>query len=274
MTTRLQESIIRLENRWREADRLSRIAKRNKRPENRSLLNGVSIVLQTAHFEASLKEICEAIIEDLNENSSHGSLSIDAKKQYIRSLFGDLDTKLNSKEGEAGISKIIDWVYDSNLKLDKKKFSDTEGNPKPDTIKKLAKQFGVVNLFITMSTTDMEYWLATNESNDFEAELKRIQKYLKRSTKSFPYSILKEEITIESNSAATKESNVSLFSNLNTSLKHRNIVAHSGLMEEEVSDTDVKVATLTFRSITLYFIAIICLKLQSNLIPVGHAADA
>jgi RiboL-PSP-HEPN len=264
MTTRLFEVITKLENRWRESDRLSRIARKNKKPSNNYLLNGVSIVLQTAHFEASLKEICEAIIEDINNNSCVHLLSDVAKSIYLSRLFGDSETKLGSKEGREGILKIMKWVFDDRLSLNKDIFSDTESNPRPEVIKRLSKQFGVSNFFIELSTTRVEFWLSTNEAADFNGEILRMKNHIKKSTRNFPYRVSSAEMSFNENPRIEQESGTSLFNNLNNSLKYRNMVAHSGLMEEIISVTDVKTAELTFRSITLYFIALICIKIADN----------
>lgn len=269
MTTRLYESILRIEERWKESERLYKLAQRQRSSENKSLLNGVTIVLQAAHFEASLKEICEAVVDDINDRATTALLSEDARKNYLRNLFGDVEAKLNSRSGQEGIQKILDWAYRDGLKLDKKRFSDTEANPKPDVIKKLLKQFGVSDFFITVSSTDIEYWLSTNDSNEFRREISRLYRYIKERTKEFPYSIKSDRITINSNAKASAESNVALLTNLNSSLKHRNMVAHSGIMEESISQADAMNAEITFKAITLFFIAAICLEIQKNLSPEG-----
>lgn len=253
MSTSLRQAIFRMEERWKESDELIGYALRETNSNKRSMLNGVSIVLQTAHFESSLKEICQAIVDDLNNYDSVRKLSKSSLSLYIRGLIGKVDMNLNSRESNDSIEKIYNWINNLKLQLDKNHFIDTEGNPKPKVVSKLAKQFGVNEIMSTLASTRIDYWLSTNSASDFDREIIRLKTYLKRQTNSYPYRVVPRTISIDENPARTS----ALEAQLNETMRLRNKVAHGGILGELMSDDDVRKSKIAIRAVSLYFIAIL-----------------
>lgn len=258
--TKLYDAICGIEDRWSESKILVDYSKRETNLDKKSVLNGAAIVLQVAHFESSLKEICGAVIDDINQHQRVKNLTVEALSIYVRNMFDADEIRLESQEGRRKIEEISRWVSAPLLLLDKNKFVNTEGNPTPKVFKKLAKQFGVSDMKTLLSSTRIDYWLSTSTAADFEGEIKRLKAYVKRTTKTFPYSVKGKTITFGENATTTSY----LENSLNECLRKRNNIAHGGVLGEIISDDDVAGDFLSLRALTLYFASALALQVNNH----------
>jgi RiboL-PSP-HEPN len=261
--THLREVISKIEERWSEGEELFRHSGNTTTSYQRSVVNGAVLVLLVAHFESSLKEICEAIINDLNRSGFLNTFPKESKELYIRNLIDFGEIKKESTEGRKKIEYITNWVFSDQIILDAHKFTNTEGNPTPEVVRKLSRQFGVSGFFSSLSTTEIDYNISTSNNMDFAKEIKRLKTYFKRTTSNYPYTMRLQTVGF----MKYNKNNSALESNLNEILRRRNIVAHGGVLGEIISDTDIIQAVVTLRAITLYFIAALGMRLShgSNL---------
>jgi len=255
METFLSLCLNKMVDRFAEVKLLLDLAEKNKFKTNiyNCLCKSASILI-VAHFEGSLKDITESILEDINKFGRFSDSSQDIKRTFCGHFFQN--SEISEKNREQSIKKLIATLNDLDTKLVKEAFIYKDNkNPSAKYIDTLAAKFGISNFlrFIHDSKLDVVF---EGSLSDIEKLKKDMFDQLIDSSKEFPYKIDYSEYCF--NESILPKNNKSLWNTfIEDMLRNRNNIAHGTITNDNYSLYELGVTALKVQIITFAFALII-----------------
>ncbi len=183
-----------------------------------------SIVLLCSHLEGFLQDLMEEVVEEINQVSlGFKDLPLELYLQH-KCPKGHLTQ--NNFDSLLTLGTEIRMFENSNMeiKLNKKNFSKTEGNPTAEVINKLFSAFGIPEVLDTLN-----YELFQLETKEVPVSFLR-EDEKKELCNIVKYSDIIERVDIyltqKRNGSGKKDRNAGVYNTINTLLNFRNNIAH------------------------------------------------
>ena len=255
MSTYFSDSLQLCENRWLEIETLTQAAVKSRRDTATydSICRAI-VVLMVAHFEGTIRDTAQAIIDDLNANSQFSKLPNAMKRVYCREIIVGPDEK-EGKDLELRTQKAIS-IFDSlSPRIESKPYLRDGKNPSPTIIHRIANNFGIKDFFkiIDKSSFDIVF---LNEKRKIGQFKRRLKEHLVRSSAVFPYAIKAKWVKLNNEK---KSPSPTLWEDFVDNLLHtRHGIAHGSNTENSKSLGELKEIEIKLEILEYAFMHVMC----------------
>lgn len=260
MSSAMVEYLDKLDNQWKEIDRLSELAKNNE--QDTALYNSLcraATVLCVSHLEGFYKDAVKYYVSDLN-NINFIDLPKAMKRVFCQSFVGFE----NSKEANEKITMLMsEFESHGKFNLSEKNFlPEKNKNPKPSVLEGVCSSLGTKNLFNSIDGTIFDsVFSMTPKQIDRTVDI--LNKKVKKRMLNFPcyvdpfiFKKITEEVESNKKTANTKKRTLweDFLDELNTK---RHDIAHGNNFENNSSPEWIITAKNKCRILQLICILII-----------------
>jgi len=271
MSSAIVEYLDKLDNQWKEIDRLAALAIDNEK--NSDLYNSLcraAIVLCVSHLESFYKDAVKYYLSDMN-SIKFKDLPVAMKRVFCQGFVGHE----NTKESNEKVQRLMkEFESHDTFPLSEEYFlPEKNKNPKPSVLESICSSLGAKDLFSKIDRTMFDSVFSMNEKQ-IERSVEILNKKVKKKMLNFPckvdsYLFKKIENEIESEPRNKKNQKRTLWEEFIDNLNiQRHEIAHGNNLDNNSSPKWIITAKNKCRILQLVCILLIATNAYSEPEPI------